>query len=58
MGRGVWRGASPRWPWRCNSHEPGTDEIQPVTSALVVRDEDGEPRYVIARAAPTSAASD
>jgi PAS domain S-box-containing protein len=32
--------------------------VSAVTSALVVRDEAGEPRYVIARAAPTPAASD
>ncbi|MGH2381629.1 MAG: PAS domain S-box protein [Candidatus Limnocylindria bacterium] len=32
--------------------------VSAVTSALVVRDEEGEPRYVIARAAPTPAASD
>ena len=32
--------------------------VSAVTSALVVRDEDGEPRYVIARAAPLPLASD
>ena len=32
--------------------------LSTVTSALVVRDEEGEPRYVIARAAPTSGGSD
>jgi len=28
--------------------------ISAITSALVVRDDDGQPRYVIARAAPVS----